>query len=120
MPKSNVTINEALNWQKALNNRLSELTRLRDANSHSTLQHYGANADKTIESHPSYDVLSLDRVINGIHRELRLLDDAIKATNATVSVNGYQRDEDVLGELAVNDAQITKTSKAKAKTASKK
>jgi hypothetical protein len=48
-----------------------------------------------------YDVKTLDRVVpRGGAREIRLLDQALKATNAKTMVDGYNQDDAVLGELA--------------------
>ncbi len=98
MPK--ITISEALNWQKTLKERHSELVSLRDHNSASELRYLGANADKTVTKTPVYDAKALDKQITLIAREQRLLNDAIKRTNATVEVIGYNQDDAVLGELA--------------------
>ena len=35
-----------------------------------------------------------------VAREIRLLDQALKATNAKTPVDGYSQDDEVLGELA--------------------
>ena len=94
-----VTISEALNWKKTLSERYSELVALRNQNSQDRLQHYGANADKTIETKARYDVVSLDKMVTRLAREMRLLDAALKKTNATVNVKDYEQDDAVLGEL---------------------
>ena|ERR1700757_485641 len=98
MPK--ITISEALNWQKTLAHRHDELINLRNQNSASELRYLGANADKTITRTPLYDPKLLDKQITLIAREMRLLNDAIKRTNATVEVLGYEQNDAVLGELS--------------------
>lgn len=94
-----ITISEALNWQKTLAERHSELVNLRNQNSASEMRYLGVNADKTITKTPLYDVKALDKMITLIAREQRLLNDAIKRTNATVEVLDYNQNDDVLGEL---------------------
>ncbi len=56
------------------------------------------NADKEREIVPTYDVKELDKDITRIAREMRLLDTAIKAANATTKLN-YEWDDAVLGEV---------------------
>jgi hypothetical protein len=92
-----ITISEALNWRKTLQERHSELVALRNQNSHDE-HHYGANV-KTIDKIARYDVVELDRMVVTVAREMRLLDAAMKKTNATVHVKDYEQNDDVLGEL---------------------
>jgi hypothetical protein len=94
-----ITINEALNWKKTLSQRHEELVGLRNTNSHDELRYIGADANKTIEKKALYDVKSLDKMITAIAREMRLLDNALKATNASTKVKNYNQDDAVLGEL---------------------
>lgn len=96
-----ITINEALNWKKTLVQRHAELVSLRNENSRDETRYYGANADKTIEKKPLYNVLALDKLIAGLAREMRLLDNALKATNASTKVKNYEQDDAVLGELTL-------------------
>ena len=42
----------------------------------------------------------LDRIVTTVAREIRLLEQALKATNAKTSIDGYDQDDAVLGELA--------------------
>jgi hypothetical protein len=42
----------------------------------------------------------LDRLATRIAREIRLLEQALKATNARTVVDNYEQDDVVLGELA--------------------
>lgn len=92
-----ITISEALNWKKTLNQRYNELVALRNENSRDE-DHYGANV-KTIEKKARYDVVGLDKMITKLAREMRVLDMALKNTNATVKVKSYEQDDAVLGEL---------------------
>ncbi len=94
-----LTISEALGWQKTLKERHSELVGLRNENSHSDTRYYGANADKVMEKKPVYDAKKLDALIGNIAREMRLLDVALKNTNATLNVKGYEQDDAVLGVI---------------------
>lgn len=94
-----ITVSEALTWQKTLKERHAELVGLRNSNAHRERAYYGANADKERVIEPLYDPKALDRQVATIARELRLLDEAIKRSNATVELGGYLRDDKVLGEL---------------------
>ena len=58
---------------------------------------FKGDTPETVE--PTYDVVSLDRLVSQVAAERRRLDSAIKATNARVKVYGYEMDEAVLGEL---------------------
>jgi hypothetical protein len=97
---ADLTINEALGWMTTLKERHAELVNLRNQNSRDKLRYIGANAEKTIEEKALYDPKALDKTITTLAREIRLLDMAIKRTNATTKVAGYNQDEAVLGELA--------------------
>ena len=46
-----------------------------------------------------YDVKTFDRAVTRVAREIRLLEQAMKATNAKTIVEGYDQDDAVLGEL---------------------
>lgn len=94
-----ITLSEALNWKKQLERRHGELVTLRNENSFAEKRYFGAAADKHTERTPVYDAKNLDKIINAVNRELRLLDNAMKKTNASVKVKGYEMDEAVLGEL---------------------
>jgi len=95
-----MTINEAMVWQKALKERHTELVSLRNQNSYETRSYLGANAEKEIVKSPTYDVKVLDKMITRLSKEMRVLEQAIKATNATTAVLNYQEDDAVLGELS--------------------
>ena len=94
-----ITISEALGWQKTLQQRHSELVGLRNENSFNERRYIGANADKTIEKTALYDVKKLDALIANVAKEMRLLDAALKKTNATVNVVGYDQNDAVLGQV---------------------
>ena len=95
-----ITINEGLAWLKTLKKRHEELLALRNDNAHRERRFYGASADKEIVREPVYDVKVLDKLVTRIAREIRLLDQALKATNARTAVERYEQDDSVLGELA--------------------
>ena len=97
---AHITINEALAWLKTLKKRHEELLALRNDNAHRERRFYGASADKEIVKEPVYDVKVLDRVVTRVARQIRLLEQALKATNARTMVDGYEQDGAVLGELA--------------------
>lgn len=94
-----ITLNEGLAWLKTLKKRHEELITLRNENAHRERRFYGAAADKELVREPVYDVRSLDKAVTRVAREMRLLDQAMKATNAKTMVDGYDQDDAVLGEL---------------------
>jgi hypothetical protein len=93
-----ITVSEALGTLKLLAKRHNELVTLRDQNSASTTQYYGANADKMRVTEPKYDVKALDKLVTQVAREQRLLEQAIKRSNATIVLD-YEWDDVVLGEV---------------------
>jgi hypothetical protein len=95
-----ITINEALAWLKTLKKRHDELIALRDGNANRERRFFGTGADREIVKEPVYDVKTLDRLVTRVAREIRLLDQALKATNARTTVEGYDQDDAVLGELS--------------------
>ena len=48
---------------------------------------------------PVYDVKTLDKLVTRVAREIRLLEQALKATNAKTVIEGYDQDDTALGEL---------------------
>jgi hypothetical protein len=96
---NSLTINEALVWAKTLKDRHGELVQLRNQNSFETRTYLGANADKEIVKSATYDVKVLDKMITRLAREMRMLEQSIKATNATTHVLNYVQDDAALGEL---------------------
>jgi hypothetical protein len=46
-----------------------------------------------------YDVKVLDRLVTRVAREIRLLEQALKATNARTTVDADDQDDAALGEL---------------------
>jgi hypothetical protein len=95
-----ITINEGLAWLRTLKKRHEELLALRNDNAHRERRFYGASADREIVKEPVYDVKALDRLVGRVAREIRLLDQALKATNSTTIVEAYDQDDSVLGELS--------------------
>jgi hypothetical protein len=94
-----ITINEGLAWLKTLKKRHEELLSLRDGNAHRERRFLGAAADREIIKEPIYDVRVLDRLVTRVAREIRLLEQALKATNAKTPIDTYDQDDAVLGEL---------------------
>ena len=95
-----ITINEGLAWLKTLKKRHEELLALRNDNAHRERRFYGASADKEIVKEPLYDVKILDRLVTRVAREIRLLEQALKTTNAKTTIEAYEQDDGVLGELS--------------------
>jgi hypothetical protein len=95
-----ITINEGLAWLKTLKKRHEELLSLRNDNAHRERRFYGASADKEIVKEPVYDVKVLDRLVTRVAREIRLLEQALKTTNAKTTIEAYEQDEGALGELS--------------------
>jgi hypothetical protein len=94
-----ITINEGLAWLKTLKKRHEELVALRNDNAHRERRFFGSTADKEIVKEPVYDVKVLDRLVTRVAREIRLLEQALKATNAKTLIEAYHQDDTVLGEL---------------------
>jgi hypothetical protein len=95
-----ITINEGLAWLKTLKKRHEELLALRNDNAHRERRFYGASAEKEIVKEPVYDVKILDSLVTRVAREIRLLDQALKATNAKTTIELYDQNDAVLGELS--------------------
>lgn len=95
-----ITINEALTWLKTLRERHTELVALRNENSATHTRRFGVAGDKETERKPVYDVKALDKMVTRVAREVQKLEQAVKITNATTKVTGYEKDDAVLGELA--------------------
>jgi len=95
-----ITVNEALVWMKTLRQRHAELVELRDANSATVTRRFGVGGDKETTRQPTYDVRVLDKMVSTVAREIRTLDQQIKATNGQTPVVGYEQDDSVLGELS--------------------
>jgi hypothetical protein len=94
-----INLSVAMSWRKTLQERHDELVGLRNQNSTQETRFFGANADKERVIKPRYDVVALDNSITKVAREVRKLDEAIKATNMATTVLDYERDDAVLGEL---------------------
>jgi hypothetical protein len=99
-PMAQITINEGLAWLKTLKKRHEELLALRNDNAHRERRFYGASADKEIVKEPVYDVRVLDRLVTRVAREIRLLEQALKTTNARTTIEAYDQDDAALGELS--------------------
>lgn len=95
-----ITINEGLAWLKTLKKRHEELIELRDENARRERRFFGSMADKEVVREPVYDVKALDKAVTRVAREIRVLDQALKATNARTVIENYDMDETALGELS--------------------
>jgi hypothetical protein len=94
-----ITLNEGLAWMKTLKKRHEELLTLRDGNAHRERRYFGSTADREVVKEPIYDVKAVDRSVTRVAREIRLLEQAMKATNAKTVVEGYDHDDAALGEV---------------------
>ena len=95
-----ITVNEALTWVKTLRERHGELVGLRNENSAQVTRRFGVGGDKETTKEPVYDVKALDKLVTQVAREIQKLEQAIKVTNATTTVLGYDKDEAILGEVS--------------------
>ena len=95
-----ITLNEGLAWLKTLKKRHEELISLRNDNAYRERRFLGSAADRELVKEPVYDVKVLDKAVTRVAREIRLLDQAMKATNAKTIIEAYDQDDTVLGELA--------------------
>ena len=77
-----ITTNEGLAWLKTLKKRHEELLALRNDNAHRERRFYGASADKEVVKEPVYEVKVLDKLVTRVARDMRLLEQALKTTNA--------------------------------------
>jgi hypothetical protein len=99
MAEKQITLNEGMEWLKSLESRYAELSNLRSENSAARGRRYGVGGDKEVITYPTYSVKKLDSLITTIANEIRKLKAAIKQTNATARVIGYEANEEVLGTL---------------------
>jgi hypothetical protein len=80
--------------------RHEEPLALRNDNAHRERRFNGASADKEIVKEPVYDVKVLDWLVTRVAREIRLLELALKATDAKTAIDAYDQDDAVLGALS--------------------
>ena len=93
-----LTISEGLQNLKVLKERHKELLALRNQNAEKETRFYGAQADKNVIKEPVYDVKALDKTVVGIAIEIRKLEAAVKAANASTAID-YEWDDAVLGKI---------------------
>jgi hypothetical protein len=93
-----ITISEGIQNLKLLKERHDELLALRNQNSVRETRFFGANADKSKEIEPVYDVRALDRLVSKVAGEIRKLDAEIKRKNATVTLD-YEWTDDLFGQV---------------------
>lgn len=94
-----ITVSEGLGLLKTLKQRHEELKNLRDENANREKRYYGASADKMTERLPVYNVKALDKTVSRLALEIRKLDTAVKAHNATTGLPNYDWDESILGVI---------------------
>jgi hypothetical protein len=94
-----ITISEAIGNLKMLKDRHEELLALRNKNAEKETRFYGANADKSKEFEPVYDVKKLDALVTNVAREIRKLDTAIKWANSKTVLANYDWEDSVLGQV---------------------
>jgi hypothetical protein len=92
-------VSEAIGILKALKERHTELVSLRNENSTRERRFMGMGGDKITEKTPVYSVTALDKTVNRVASEIRRIDQAIKASNATTTLANYDWDEEVLGVI---------------------
>lgn len=92
-----MTIHEGLSWLKVLKERRQELVNLRVENSTSDDRLFGDK--KIIHKEPVYSIKAIDKKINALAKEIRILDNAIKSQNAKTEIHNYTPNEDVLEEI---------------------
>lgn len=92
-----MTVNAGLSLIKSLKQRHAELTTLRGQNLNRTRYRQVGVADEVEE--PTYDVKIIDAKIVALAKEIRLLDAAIKESNAKTEIAGFQHDESVLSAI---------------------
>ena len=83
-----MTINEALEVLKQLEQRIGELRSLRNENAYRETFRSSGEVIKVNE--PMYDVKKLDKTLQNLYKQMRLLKGAIKKTNAEAKVVGYE------------------------------
>ena len=74
-----MTLDEGLRWLGSLKTRHAELVGLRNTNSKENSRYFGDR--EVVIDKPVYDIKSLDKLVNGVAKEIRKLDEAIKKTN---------------------------------------
>ena len=93
-----MTIDEGLRWMQTLKQRHNELLGLRNSNAREESRYYG---EKELVTHRVlYDIKALDKLVNQVAKEVRRLDESIKKTNALTNLVGFDKNEDILGEVA--------------------
>lgn len=92
-----ITVSEGIGLLKTLNQRHAELKALRDENAHRERRFFGVGGDKETVKEPVYDVKKLDQTCNQVALQIRKLDNAIKQSNATMTLHGFDWNDAVLG-----------------------
>ena len=97
-----MTLNEALEAMGLYKARLGELNNLRLQNAvREDTYSYGEKTPFT-KKEPMYSIKKIDKLHNKLAKELRVLESAVKKTNASTDVKGFENktiDQIDLGEL---------------------
>lgn len=105
-----MTINEGLELIALLKTRINELNGLRRENTVRDT-YYGGDKQVLEVKEPMYDIKKVDKLISKLSKDLRLLQSAIKKTNATCDIKGFESkklEEFDLGELADFEREVKK------------
>ena len=97
-----MTINEGLEMLALLKTRIAELNSLRKENTVRDTYYSGSDRSVLEVKEPMYDIKKVDKLISKLAKEQRLLQSAIKKTNAVAEIKGFESKklEDFdLGEL---------------------
>ena len=92
-----MTVNEGLSYMKALKARHKELVELRGANKSERM--YMRETKENYIEKPAYDVSAVDKKVMAVAKEIRLLDAAIKNSNAKTQLADFTSDETALQGL---------------------
>ena len=92
-----MTVNAGLSLIKTLKQRHGELVGLRGENKSRNRYRQAGVPDEVEE--PTYDMKLIDTKVVALAKEIRLLDAAIKETNAKTEIDGFTHDESVLSAI---------------------
>ena len=91
-----MTINEGLAYIKTLKARHKELADLRGENKS---ERFYTRTEREVIERPVYDVKAIDKRAQEVAKEIRLLDSAIKAANATTKLKDFTPNESVFDSI---------------------
>jgi hypothetical protein len=96
MAEKEISIHIALGKLETLKGRYNELCQLRNNNAKRTTRI--APGEKEVEE-PTFDAKKLDIKVARIAKEIRILKEQIKETNAITLVKDYKWDDSILDEI---------------------